>query len=323
MSFILTDENYYSTEADMNYMSCSQFQGFCECEAKQLAKLQGRWIEEPQEAFLVGNYFHSYFESPEAHKKFCDDNFDEIFKTKEITVQRATKLTPAIKETVVTGKYAPFEQADKMIQVAENDPVIKRFIDMDGECEQFMVGDIFGVPWRMKMDKYMESSRMIIDYKTVANIYETKYSAELNERVTFVEAYGYIFRAAIYSLIECQNRLEKGFWEIYEGLKNGNLKLPDFLLICISKQDYPDKEIVRLNHRQAYIHELESIKDRLYRLQMIKEGRVKPRRCGVCDYCRATKKITAIKPYYELKPEFRTQREEDYGVGTESPVAET
>lgn len=323
MSFILTDENYYSAEADMHYMSCSQFQGFCECEAKQLAKLQGRWIEEPKEAFLVGNYFHSYFESPEAHKKFCDENFDDIFKTKEVTVQRATKLAPAIKETVVTGKYAPFEQADKMIQVAENDPVIKRFIDMDGECEQFMVGDIFGFPWRMKMDKYMESSRMIIDYKTVANIYETKYSSELNERVTFVESYGYIFRAAIYSLIECQNRLEKGFWEIYEGLKNGNLKLPDFLLICISKQDYPDKEIIRLNHRQAYIHELESIKDRLYRLQMIKEGRMKPRRCGVCDYCRATKKLTAIKPYYELKPEFRTQREEDYNVGTESPVAET
>lgn len=322
MSFILTDENYYSTEADMEYMSCSQFQSFCECEAKALAKLQNRWIEEPKEAFLVGNYFHSYFESKAAHEKFCEDNFESIYKTKEITVQKATKLAPAIKETIITGKYAPFEQADKMIAVAENDPIIKRFIDMEGNCEQFMTGDIFGIPWRMKMDKYMDYSRMIIDYKTVANIYETKYSPEANERVTFVEAYGYIFRAAIYSLIECQNSFDMDFWKAYEGLKDGSLKLPEFLLICISKQDYPDKEIIRLNHRQAYIYELEEIKDRLYRFQMIKEGRAKPRRCGVCDYCRATKKITAIKPYYELKPEFRTQREEDYSVGTEPPVAE-
>ena len=40
-NFTLTDANYYSREADMAYMSCSQFQGFAECEAKALAKLQG------------------------------------------------------------------------------------------------------------------------------------------------------------------------------------------------------------------------------------------------------------------------------------------
>ena len=178
MNFVLTDENYYSREADMAYMSCSQFQGFAECEAKALAKLQGRWTDEEKEAFLVGNYFHSYFESPEAHKKFCDDHFDSIFKTKDVTIKRATKDRPAIKETVITGKYAPYEMADKMIRCAESDPVIKRFIDMDGNCEQFMTGEVFGFPWRMKMDKYMPQSRMIIDYKTVANIRETKYDPE-------------------------------------------------------------------------------------------------------------------------------------------------
>ena len=31
--FVLTDENYYSREADILYMSCSQFQSFQTCEA--------------------------------------------------------------------------------------------------------------------------------------------------------------------------------------------------------------------------------------------------------------------------------------------------
>ena len=323
MNFVLTDENYYSREADMAYMSCSQFQGFAECEAKALAKLQGRWTDEEKEAFLVGNYFHSYFESPEAHKKFCDDHFDSIFKTKDVTIKRATKDRPAIKETVITGKYAPYEMADKMIRCAESDPVIKRFIDMDGNCEQFMTGDMFGFPWRMKMDKYMPQSRMIIDYKTVANIRETKYDPEKGGRVTFVEGYGYIFRAAVYSMIECQNVTGETFSTLYNRLKSDELSLPNFVLICISKQDYPDKELVRLNHKQAYIYELEAMKDRLYRYQSIKEGRAMPKRCGLCDYCRATKKITGIKPYYELNPEYRTEREEDYALREAEAVAET
>ena len=164
---------------------------------------------------------------------------------------------------------------------------------------------------------------MIIDYKTVANIRETKYDPEKGGRVTFVEGYGYIFRAAVYSMIECQNVTGETFSTLYNRLKSGELSLPNFVLICISKQDYPDKELVRLNHKQAYIYELEAMKDRLYRYQSIKEGRAMPKRCGLCDYCRATKKITGIKPYYELNPEYRTEREEDYALREAEAVAET
>ena len=86
---------------------------------------------------------------------------------------------------------------------------------------------------------------------------------------------------------------------------------------------YKRQELVRLNHKQAYIYELEAMKDRLYRYQSIKEGRAMPKRCGLCDYCRATKKITGIKPYYELNPEYRTEREEDYALREAEAVAET
>lgn len=36
----LNDENYYSQEADMQYMSVSQYKAFRKCEAAALAKLK-------------------------------------------------------------------------------------------------------------------------------------------------------------------------------------------------------------------------------------------------------------------------------------------
>lgn len=304
--FVLTDENYYTPEADMEYMSCSQFQGFDECEAKQLAKLQKRWVDESKEAFLVGNFFHSYFEGAEAHEKFCRENVNDIYSKSSF-------------KKFIDGKgslelLAPYQKAVQMIQVAEKDPTIMRFINMEGRNEIFMTGKIFNIPWRMKMDKYIPDKRFIIDYKTVANIWETSYDPIKGERVTFVEAYGYMFRAAAYSMIEVQNALDMDWNTSYNNLQNGDIRLPDFMLICLSKQDYPDKEIIRLNHRQAYIYELERIRDKLIHYNRIKEGSVIPQRCGKCDYCRATKQIQKIIPYYELKPEFRSQKEDDYAI---------
>lgn len=288
----LTRDNYYTPEVDWEYMSCSQYQAWNECEARELAILQGRWQPEEKEAFLVGNYFHTHFESPEAHEQFCNEHFDKIFKTKTIKGKGG-----APDQTIITGKYAPYEQADKMIQTAENDEVIQSLVGLPGENEMIMHGKLFGVPWRIRLDKYVPDGRMIIDYKTVANIGELKWSDELHEKVTFIDAYGYMMRAAVYSEIEKQ----------YAGSKED----PQFIIIAISKQDPPDKDVLSLNHRQRYDYELEKIATRLPMIQMIKEGRTKPKRCGYCDYCRATKKLWGIRPYYSLMPEFREEREDD------------
>lgn len=295
----LTRDNYYTAEADWAYMSCSQYQGWCECEAKQLAKLQRRWEDGAKEAFLVGNYFHTHFEGPEAHEAFCWENFDSIYKTK------ATKTLG----TVVTGKYAPFEQADKMIAVAERDALIQSLVNMPGENELIMHGELFGIPWRVRVDKYVPDGRLIIDYKTVANINELKWSDALHEKVTFIDAYGYMMRAAVYSEIEKQ----------YAGAETD----PHFIIIAISKQDYPDKDVLELNHRQRYDYELDRIKERIQFIQRVKDGITKPVRCGVCDYCRATKRLFAIKPYFRLMPEFREGREEDYACDEGPVLADT
>lgn len=297
--FQLTRDNYYTVEADREFLSCSQYEEFLDCEARAMAKLDGRFVREETEAFLVGNYFHSYFEGPEAHEAFCKRHFDDIYKTKEVTVKRATKTTPAVKETVITGKYAPFEKADKMIATAENDPQIKNLIDEPGENEIVMYGKLFGkYPWKIRLDKYIESPRMIIDWKTVANIQERMWNPEHGEKVSFVRNFNYVMRAAVYCEIEKQ----------WTGKKTD----PLFWLVCISKQDPPDKEIIPVELRQEMDLELEKIHDKITRIQNIKDGLIKPKRCGHCEYCRKTKKLTMPLDFWKLDPDYVREREDDY-----------
>lgn len=286
----LTRDNYYTPEADREFLSCSQYEEFLDCEARAMAKLDKRFVREETEAFLVGNYFHTYFEGKEAHEEFCQAHFDQIFKTK----------TTKSRGMEITGKRAAYEQADRMIAAAEADPNIRQLIDMPGENEIIMQGKLFGkYPWKIRLDKYIHEPRTILDWKTVANIYETTWDPEAGGRVSFVERFHYLMRAAVYCEIEKE--------------VTGNTTDPAFWLVCISKQDPPDKEIISLNHRQRLDLELDKIHEHIERIQNIKKGLIPPKRCGHCEYCRKTKKLPLLPlEFYKLEPGHRPPREEDY-----------
>ena len=65
---ILAADNYYSEEANRQYMSVSQFKDFngtygkVACEFEAMEKLTGRWKPEPSTALLVGSYVDAYVE---------------------------------------------------------------------------------------------------------------------------------------------------------------------------------------------------------------------------------------------------------------------
>lgn len=64
----LTSENYYSQEANREYMSVSGYKDFAgtygklPCEFHAMEKLNGNWEDEKTTALLVGSYVDSYFE---------------------------------------------------------------------------------------------------------------------------------------------------------------------------------------------------------------------------------------------------------------------
>ena len=291
-TMILTAENYYSTEADRTYLSCSQFEDFLNCEAATVARFEGRYRPKKSLAFLVGNFFHSAFEGKEAHEAFIEEHKNEILKK--------------------NGELkADFLKAQEMISVALADKNIRRLVEADGEVEKIMTGRLFGrYPWKIRLDKYIpdlygqKAMRQIIDWKTVGSVEERIWSDELHEKVSFVKAFRYLFRAAVYMEIEKQ----------YSGQDTD----PIFWLVCISKQDPPDKAVIALDGRRQYLDlELEKVKEKIWHMQQLKDGLAIPKRCGKCPYCRATKRITQVLDFWKLDPDDRPELEDDYAMDQE------
>ena len=285
----LTADNYYSLEADRAYMSCSQYQDFLKCEAAAMAKIWGLYTPQKSEALLVGNYFHTALESDEAHEQFCNENEEQIYKL---------KLDKASGELMRVGKYAPYQKADDMIQAVLKDPLIQELILMDGENEVIMTGSLFEMNWKIRLDKYVQEKRLIIDWKTAADLTKTEYNPATGERESFMEALGYLMRAAIYTEIEKQ----------YAGKGDD----ANFVIVAVSKQEPPDKGAYLLNHRQRYDFELSEVEKNMANISLVKSGRRKPTRCGRCEWCRQSKKLQKIVPYYTLRPGFSDSREEEY-----------
>ena len=285
----LNADNYYTPEADREYMSCSQYQAFLSCEAAAMAKLYGLYTPKESEALLVGNYVHTALESDEAHEAFCESHTFDIYTTK------VSKVTG---DVTITGKRAAFAKADDIIHIYQTDPTFQKILLMEGENEKIMTGTLFGLQWKIRLDKYIPESRMIIDYKTSADLTQTAWNPEAGEKECFLETLGYLMRAAIYSEIEKQN--------------TGSSEDPPFVILAVSKQDPPDRGAYLLNHRQRYDYELQIVEEKIKRIKEVRRGFVKPRRCGHCEWCRRTKKITKIVPYYTIKPGFTDPKEEEY-----------
>lgn len=143
---VLTAENYYSQEANEEYMSVSQFKDFCgtygkmPCEFTAMEKLNGRWEEPKSKALMVGSYVDSYFEG--TLDKFKAENPD-LFK-RDGTLK------------------AEFVKADEIIQRIERDDYFMKF--MSGKKQVIMTGELFGTKWKIKMDSYIPDIA-IVDLK--------------------------------------------------------------------------------------------------------------------------------------------------------------
>lgn len=170
---VLTAENYYSQEANEEYMSVSQFKDFCgtygkmPCEFTAMEKLKGRWEEPKSKALMVGSYVDSYFEG--TLDKFKAENPD-LFK-RDGTLK------------------AEFVKADEIIQRIERDDYFMKF--MSGKKQVIMTGELFGTKWKIKMDSYIQDIA-IVDLKVMASITKLEWVRD-EKRVG--EAVGYTIYA--------------------------------------------------------------------------------------------------------------------------------
>lgn len=255
----LTADNYFSKEAAKEYCSVSQLKRFIGsggnygCEVQALAEINGE-VEppEPSKAMLLGSYVDSLLLEPRKTGSFLAKHPEMFKKNGELLAEYSIAL--------------------KMVEIAKGD---KEFMKaLNGKKQEIMTGEIFGVPFRIKVDVLGENK--ITDLKTCSSITGTEYNPVSGVRENFMEYYDYDLQGAIYQEIVAQNT---------------GKKLP-FFLACISKEKTPDHEVIWIDDA--------SLAERLFNEQaniihvgMLKRGEVKPKACGFCDYCRARKKISS------------------------------
>lgn len=240
----LTDDNYYGQAASEQYFSVSQYKDFMKCEAAALARIRGEYNPPPTRAMLVGSFVDSYFEG---------------------SLDRFKRENPAI-FTRKSELKAEFRKANEIIGRIKADQLFMQF--MSGEKQKILTFEMFGVPWKMKMDSFSEGI-CITDLKVVANFRN-------------LALFRYDLQGAIY-----QNGAEIC----------GYGRLPFYLAVA-TKERVPNLDIFQIPQSTLDMA-LREIEGNVEHFSDVKRGLVEPEYCGACDYCKSVKQAR-IRNYNEL-----------------------
>lgn len=250
----LTEENYYSREANEIFLSTSQYKDFCGtygrpgCEEYALAKLHDDWVENMEDsiALMVGSYVDAHFEGTL-----------DLFKAKHPSIFKKDG-----------SLYSQYNRANIMINRCERDDLFMSY--MEGQKQVIMTAEMFGVPWKVKIDSY-HPGKAIVDLKTCQSITKTFYHGDAGY-MNFLSEWGYYIQGAVYQKVV----------EINTGLK-----LP-FFIAAVSKEDEPDIQVIAVE--QTLMDEaLSEVEHNVPNIVALKKGELDPMRCGHCDYCKHTK----------------------------------
>lgn len=252
MSLELTNENYYSADADAEYMSVSQFKdfhgtyGIKGCEFQAMERLRGNYPLKSGLPLLIGGYVDAWFEG---------------------TLDKFKAEHPEIVKKDGSLK-ADFVQADYIIERVQRDPMFMYY--MSGEKQRIMTGEIEGIPWKIKIDSLLPDT--IVDLKVMAQIDKNKWVDDIGEYLDFIRYWGYDIQGAVYQEIVRQNTGDK---------------LP-FVIAAVTKEDEPNIELIEVD--QVYLDEaMDVVRHNCQRVNEIKQGMIEPEKCGVCGCCRKNK----------------------------------
>ena len=178
MKPILTEETYFSPEAELYYMGSSQFKDFQSCESAALAMIRGQYVPEKSTALLVGSYVDAHF-----------SRTLDIFKAQhpEIFKRDGSLL-------------AAYSLANDIIARIERDELFLQAIS--GESQVIMTGEIEGVPVKIKIDSLLPDRT--VDLKIMKD-FDSVWSAEDGCRVPWWQAWRYDIQAALYQHVRAQN----------------------------------------------------------------------------------------------------------------------
>ena len=161
-----------------------------------------------------------------------------------------------------------FRQAEAIIQRIERDKLFRA--EVGGWHQVIKTGVINGVKFKIKIDSLHRDRT--VDLKIMRDCADMWQDGE---HKPFWKAWGYDIQAAIYREIRSQN--------------DGEIK--PFRLAVATKETETDLQIFEFSDEtleEAY----RTVYNLAPRFQAVKNGEIEALRCGCCDYCKATKKLT-------------------------------
>lgn len=258
---ILNSENYFSKEADKEYMSVSQWKLFYECEAKALATIEGQENATFKEAFLEGQLFEAIVSG---NKDLFIAQHPELISTRGATAGQ------------LKSDYI------KVLNSAEKFNSQKFFTDIIQKCDKqvILTGEICDIKVKCAIDLFDKETNSIYDIKCMKDFKE-QWNSEEKAYMPWYYTYGYVMQLAVYREIVRQN-----FGEPKE-----------IGLIAATKETAPDIQALSFSSELLDL-ELENFKMYLIRYDKIKKGLLKPDKCNCCDYC---KRIKSIQEFEVIK----------------------
>lgn len=265
--FVLTEDNYYTPEADRLYCSASQFKEFIGCpampgcEARAMAKIRGEYEHEITNALLIGSILDALWENDDP--TYIAERFPECVSTRGATKgQIKSEFQSAIvmyKRTLKEKEFCKF---------------------MAGEKQVIMTGEIEGLPFKIKIDSFHPGVAGV-DLKSTRTLDRDFriYIPDSGEKLTWYQAFGYDIQLAIYREIVRQN--------------TGDI-LP-WYLAAVDKEKHPVCDVIHLLPNMLD-KALDHVKRNCKKIIMLKSGEIEPIRCEhtSCDYCRDTHKCQII-----------------------------
>lgn len=270
--FVITDQNYYSKEADMAYCSSSQYKSFIGCpaipgcEARAMAEIKGEFVRDVTQALREGQILDTLWE-------LKDIPTDE--KT-NIIVERFPDCVASRGPNKGELKYE-FKKVINMFERTLQDEMFCKL--MSGDKQTIMTGEIEGLPFKIKMDSYVPGV-CITDLKTTESCSKTfrKYVADSGNREPFYRLWGYDIQLAIYR-------------EIVRQKTGETLRC---YIAAVDKKAHPMPLTLEMDPKMLD-DALETVKQNCNRIIMLKNGEITDyQRCDECDYCRDTYKCTVL-----------------------------
>jgi hypothetical protein len=250
----LTIENYYTPEADMEYMSVSQYKRWLQCPAAAFAQyVTGTYKPETSDAMLAGSYFHGLFDG--SAETFLRDN-PELLTAKGL-------------------KTAIIKTLDDIFARVKLDAFFMNAVT--GQHEEIYTAELFGIMWKCRVDVVNFDRGFFTDIKTVKD-FALVWNDEKRIKQEFYIASGYDLQLAIYQKI-----IEKC---------TGH-KLEPYIA-AVTKEKTPDYDVIEFTGAEIDQHFdllIGSIAGVIGVIKDIKARTFQPVRCEKCDYCKATKQL--------------------------------